>query len=691
MLSFLRDCPFLAVAFSRLDWAVSPAQLEDVLDSRVEDILRAIIISANDVGQMMLEPFKQILSKARVLFPSAYARLAEIVALGVKSPSLALDIMLGGLEQESSRLVPERPTPTRRITHLLNGITINHVEEAAEQYYDRPDLISLKHLCDTEDGWPVVRADFRLDSSGGTPRTSTHVRLTEASPPSNSSTARLFSMSALVIRSSPGQAEFQCFRPVPAYLEDCSWKLSCGGPFVTTKAMFDATVDLSLGIRSANEIAEMVLGTEVHLGSRAEDGAPALTPKKTLNERQNKGVESASKHSLTCLWGPPGTGKTHTIVEIIRQLQIQHPKSWILVSAPTHNAADNVLRRYVSNHVDGNHMISPIRVSTEVGVSFYFCAEAITNPKQVRKVSDDLQKYTCDAMAGQEVHSSHAALRKATQMVKQARIVFTTCIGAALGVLRREKFDIVIIDEASEQTEPASLVPLTKGCTKADVCRFSSEVFYDGNLRTGVNASERPMPSSAFPWPLIENSPRPESIGTEARHHRMIFIESAAPEDLGQKSKCSKGQAAVCVKVCELLTEVAPGLPKVGSSADTPKPFIAVLTPYSRQVGLLKQNLSSNNLVEVCSIDSFQGREADVIVFVTVRCNQRCEIGFLGDLRRLNVVLTRARTGVIIIGNRATLSGAPMSEECARTWKKLIDTTKGVKMGEAAHGDRGSQ
>ena len=84
-------------------------------------------------------------------------------------------------------------------------------------------------------------------------------------------------------------------------------------------------------------------------------------------------------------------------------------------------------------------------------------------------------------------------------------------------------------------------------------------------------------------------------------------------------------------------------------------------------------NLRTSGIM-VNSIDGFQGQEADVVVFVTTRCNVHANIGFLDDMRRLNVVLTRARCACIIIGDRATLTGGDPSEEITRTWKRLLNS-----------------
>ena len=336
-------------------------------------------------------------------------------------------------------------------------------------------------------------------------------------------------------------------------------------------------------------------------------------------------------------------------------------------------------------------------------------------------MSDDLRKYTVDAMAGEEIYGSHKAMRDAKKMVSQARLVFTTCIGAGLGLLRSQSFDVVIVDEASQQTEPASLVPLVKGCRKAilvgdhiqlrptvtpqaaaqefdislferlytqqdervarvmlntqyrmhrDICTPISAEFYNGELLTGVAADGRPMFESEFPWP---------PVAAPGRSSRMVFLNCDTPEDLGQKSKSNKGQAELCLRVCTLLcsgkkqadTGVAP-------QKEERKPSIAVLTPYTRQAELLKSMLSGFGQVEVCSIDGFQGKEADLVVFVTVRCNPHHEIGFLKDRRRLNVALTRAKTGIIVVGNERTLTMGTLDEESAALWKRLLSNMERV-------------
>jgi superfamily I DNA and/or RNA helicase len=322
-------------------------------------------------------------------------------------------------------------------------------------------------------------------------------------------------------------------------------------------------------------------------------------------------------------------------------------------------------------------------------------------------------------MMGKDLSANLPARRKAQKRIKEARLIFSTCIGSALGLLRTENFDVVIIDEASQLTEPATLVPLVKSCSRAilvgdhvqlratvqqnaalsgyeislferhyrlpakegvakvmldtqyrmhrSICDFSSSEFYDSKLYTAVADDTRPLPPLLFTWP---------------ENNRMVWIESSAPEDLGQQSKSNSGQSEACKRVIQLLTTSPSSTSDRtagAKSSDTP-PTIAILTPYTRQKTLLTSAIPN---IEVSSIDGFQGREADIIIFVTVRCNAYGDLGFLTDMRRLNVVMTRARAGVIVIGNKNTLTGAGAAvyvDESRQVWKRLVSRCDVVEL-----------
>lgn len=307
-------------------------------------------------------------------------------------------------------------------------------------------------------------------------------------------------------------------------------------------------------------------------------------------------------------------------------------------------------------------------------------------------------------MLGKDLSTNMSARRQAQKRIKEARLVFTTCIGAGIGLLRDENFDVVIVDEASQLTEPATLVPLVKGCSRAilvgdhvqlratvqhnavltgydislferhyklpfregvakvmlntqyrmhrSICDFSSSEFYEGKLRTAVPDNDRPLQPSLFPWP---------------EKNRMVWIDCDADEDLGHQSKSNTGQVALCREVVRLIT----ASPLNSDTMSNVNSSIVILTPYTRQKVLLTSAIPNT---EVSSIDGFQGREADIIIFVTVRCNAHGDLGFLTDMRRLNVVMTRAKAGVVVIGNRRTLAGGVTGadiDESRLIWQRL--------------------
>ncbi|KAJ8126162.1 hypothetical protein O1611_g7476 [Lasiodiplodia mahajangana] len=698
--------PFLSTAFAHMgSWNELPEELAVKIENKSSDILRGFILSANDAQELVLRPMGMVFSQIESMSSSTFAELIELVALTVRSSSLALDILLECFEPESARLLCGLDTLiVNNFKHNLIGIALDHVGEADENAKIREDLLALKLDPKQMDGNAVVEATFRIDSPGGTPERAAHVRLTVANQPTNLPLQKPYSMDALVVSSEKGTAKFRCLHPLPPYFEQCSWRLTYCAPFVTSNTMFSAVKDFASNPEICCPNWMQLLGAP---SSPFTPPPIAYDAQDELNSSQNSAVEATLMHPFVCLWGPPGTGKTQTIVAAIIALQRILQKERILVTAPTHNAVDNVMRRYLKKAKPSNQSI--LRASTEV-----------------RKVAEDLRPYTLDAMAGMEIYSNRSTLKEAEKRVKNCSIAFTTCIGAGIGLLRNQNFEVVIIDEASQQTEPASLVPLTKGCQRAllvgdhvqlrptvqqlasaldfdvslferlytqtassaaagfdsgipklmldtqyrmhpSISRFSSEQFYEGKLLTGVRDTDRPLSPSMFPWPIDPTNQQDKA--------RTVFIECAAREDkLAQKSKSNEGQATLCRQVCTLLSTKGDKSPsqKEQDSSEKAEQNIAVLTPYTRQLEILKKKLGGIKNVEVSSIDGYQGREADIVVFVTTRCNASCDIGFLKDLRRMNVALTRAKAGLIIIGNRETLTQGAADPESTAMWKRLL-------------------
>jgi len=288
--------------------------------------------------------------------------------------------------------------------------------------------------------------------------------------------------------------------------------------------------------------------------------------------------------------------------------------------------------------------------------------------------------------------------------------VFSTCAGAGLGLVRKLEFGLVVVDEASQIVEPVALIPLVKGSERAilvgdhvqlrpvvrpasevlnhdrslferlyleadspdvrkcmldiqyrfnaSLAAFPSKRFYKGRLRSGIDDSMRQIPPSAFPWPT-------KKVGR-------VFISCDTPESLGSSSKKNEGQVQLVKNIVRLLqappnsgpgAQKAPAVPKNSVS-------IALLTPYSRQ----SKELSNLNLVDchAYTIDGVQGREFDIVIFSTVRCNEEGEIGFMDDERRLNVAWTRARYGRIVIGDRHTLEHHELWKDALQDCEEVV-------------------
>ena len=197
----------------------------------------------------------------------------------------------------------------------------------------------------------------------------------------------------------------------------------------------------------------------------------------------------------------------------------------------------------------------------------------------------------------------------------------------------------------------------------AAVAHFPSQEFYEGRLQTGTPREAEiaaTLGISSFPWPHADEN--------GGRITPVVFVPCTSEEDYGRSSKSNAGQVALVKHIVSLLRTP---LERGGDNDNDHRArlqglTIAVLTPYSRQVQLLRQTLPGALDVVVSTIDGFQGREGDVVVFSTVRCNAEGEIGFVEDERRLNVAWTRPRLGLVIVGDRRTL------EANSRLWRRAL-------------------
>ncbi|KAJ7093408.1 AAA domain-containing protein [Mycena belliarum] len=201
-----------------------------------------------------------------------------------------------------------------------------------------------------------------------------------------------------------------------------------------------------------------------------------------------------------------------------------------------------------------------------------------------------------------------------------------------------------------------------------ELAAFPSRAFYAGRLRTGIADSAGVLgilKRCKFPWP------RHADTGAVVP---TVFVQCATEEDMGGRSKSNAGQVELVKRILPLL---ALG-DSVGSDATLIQKqkqlSITVLSPYSKQVAALRYITPS-----AFTVDSFQGRESDVIIFSSVRSNAERDIGFVDDERRLNVMWTRARLALIIIGDRGTMGANAL-------WKGALDACTEVVLDDPGTG-----
>ncbi|EJD42902.1 RNA-directed RNA polymerase [Auricularia subglabra TFB-10046 SS5] len=634
-------------------------------------VLRGIIRCATVFGIASLVALEKLGKYIAALQVQDYADLMYLAANCVRGQELARELLLVLHEQRGdSSLYYERQILTVACDRMEEAFDKCPCDDAG-RVRRRDKGIRTRLSTSADDvGATIVKADVRVDKPS-TVRLHSHVRIQAELAADGPHVHRLV-LDGVVIEAPRGELKIKLFGPLPPELPDMDWDIFDAGSVATTKAMLDAIVKLRAEGKGCCALAPLIDGTAGNEGGF--DQSTNVHPWENdghLNEGQLAAVKSVES-PLSLIWGPPGTGKTTVVLSILELFLRQMPDCKILMAASTHNAVDNVLERFATiaaqrQLLDLDHVL---RISTDVS-----------------KVNRSLLRFTIDAMLGGSPTDDPRLVKRAQTRVESARIVFTTCSGAGLGLLRNvSNFDIVVIDEASQVTEAGSLIPLVKGCRRAvlvgdhvqlrpmtrdmssalmydvslmerlyrgpehpairrtmldvqyrfpaELARFPSEEFYGGLLRTGPQVS--PALPGSFPWPRSRQTGQQLST---------VFVQCASEEEMGRAAKTNEGQAAYVRHIVRLIMDGAP--------ADM---TLAVLTPYAAQQKLLRAQLPAS--VACSSIDGFQGREADVVVFCTVRCNVMREIGFLHEARRLNVVWTRARYALVVVGDADTLRGA---------------------------------
>ncbi|XP_039134628.1 regulator of nonsense transcripts 1 homolog isoform X1 [Dioscorea cayenensis subsp. rotundata] len=428
-------------------------------------------------------------------------------------------------------------------------------------------------------------------------------------------------------------------------------------------------------------------------------GAPGLPE---LNASQVFAVKSVLQKPISLIQGPPGTGKTVTSASIVYHMAKQG-QGQVLVCAPSNVAVDQLAEKINTTGLKVVRLCAKSREAVSSPV------EHLTLHYQVRHLdtSEKSELHKLQQLKDEQGELSSSdekkfkALKRATEreILQSADVICCTCVGAGDPRLANFRFRQVLIDESTQATEPECLIPLVLGvkqvvlvgdhcqlgpvimCKKAaraglaqslferlvllglkpfrlqvqyrmhpSLSEFPSNSFYEGTLQNGVTINERQSTGIDFPWP-VPNRP-------------MFFYVQMGQEEISASgtSYLNRTEAANVEKIVTtfLRSGVIPSQ-------------IGVITPYEGQRAYIVNYMSRNGAlrqqlykeIEVASVDSFQGREKDFIILSCVRSNEHQGIGFLNDPRRLNVALTRARYGIVILGNPKVLSKQPL-------WNSLL-------------------
>ena len=428
-----------------------------------------------------------------------------------------------------------------------------------------------------------------------------------------------------------------------------------------------------------------------------------------LNPTQEQAVNAVLRaKDVAVVHGPPGTGKTTTLVEAIRETLMR--ESQVLVCAQSNMAVDWISEKLVDRGINVLRIGNPTRVNDKM-LSFTYERRFEGHPDYpqlwaLRKVIRDLRSHRRrgDEKYHQRLESlksraTELEIRINSELFGEARVIASTLVGAANRLLDGQKYATLFIDEAAQALEAACWIPLRRvsrvvlagdhcqlpptvksiaalkaGLGKTlmerivethpeavtllkiqyrmndDIMRFSSNYFYDGQVESAPEVRFRGILDLDTPMVWIDTSefdlPKDSPVD---------FKEQFVGESYG---RVNPAEAEVTLMALQHYFS------KIGKQRLLDERIdVGIISPYRAQVQLLRRLLMKREyfkpfrrMISVNTVDGFQGQERDVIVISLVRSNDEGQIGFLRDLRRMNVAITRARMKVIILGDRHTLT-----------------------------------
>lgn len=466
-----------------------------------------------------------------------------------------------------------------------------------------------------------------------------------------------------------------------------------------------------------------------------------------LNPTQERAVnEVLWAKDVAIVHGPPGTGKTTTLVEAINETLMR--ESQVLVCAQSNMAVDWISEKLVDRGINVLRIGNPTRVNDKMlGFTYERRFESHADYPQLWAIRKAIRELRKNRKKGSENYhqkmdrlKSRAAeieLRINAELFGEARVIACTLVGSAHHLLEGMKFGTLFIDEAAQALEAACWIPMKRasrvilagdhcqlpptvksiaalraGLGKTlmeriaenkpevvtllkiqyrmndEIMRFSSDWFYGGKVESAPQIKYRSVLDYDHPitWIdtsneenqiTIEGEDAPEdsastasSVSAANQNSDLNFKEQFVGESFG---RINKAEAELT-----LLT-LAEYFTKIGKQRVLEERIdVGIISPYRAQVQYLKKLIKKyeffkpyRRLISVNTVDGFQGQERDVILISLVRSNDEGQIGFLKDLRRMNVAMTRARMKLIILGNKDTMTKHPF-------YKKLWEYVEAI-------------
>ena len=432
-----------------------------------------------------------------------------------------------------------------------------------------------------------------------------------------------------------------------------------------------------------------------------------------LNRTQEHAVNEVLRaKDVAVVHGPPGTGKTTTLVEAIYETLHREPQ--VLVCAQSNMAVDWISEKLVDRGVNVLRLGNPTRVDDKM-LSFTYerrfeahpdypqlwaIRKAIREQRKNRKRDDQKWHQRMDSLKSR---ATELEIRINQEIFSEAHVIASTLVGAGHRLLDGMKFGSLFIDEAAQALEAACWIPIRRASRvifAGDHCQLPPTVKCYEALKGGLDKTlmeriveQKPevvtllrvqyrmneeimrFSSDWFYNNMVESAPEVKFRSILDLDLPMTWIDSGSEELRVNSSLSNEAEANLTLLALQAYFELIGKQRILDERID-----VDIISPYRGQVQLLRSLLKKREffkpfrrLISVNTVDGFQGQERDVIVISLVRSNEERNIGFLRELRRMNVAITRARMKLILLGDRSTLCRHPF-------YRKLWQYIQGLKV-----------